>query len=165
MVLQANNLSSLSSSSIVAKDLLSKMLNPHPLSRASVEDVLSHPWLQQQQQQHVQQPPHKVQKQRSRHLTRHPAKPSLCSETTAGSDSHSQPLPEHCCCVSSCHSKNTSTATQKHSSRDSSCPKCSNSRSVKSHKPIIRKNSSGYSSGYASDLPSPAGPLSIPSSQ
>ena len=29
----------------VAKDLLSRMLDPSPLSRASIEDILSHPWM------------------------------------------------------------------------------------------------------------------------
>lgn len=46
--------------SVVAKDLLSKMLNPHPLSRASLEEIKSHPWMQA-----------------PRHLTRHPAKSFL----------------------------------------------------------------------------------------
>lgn len=45
------------------------MLNPHPLSRASLEEIKSHPWMQQ-----------------PRHLTRHPAKSFLSGTHTKSQD-------------------------------------------------------------------------------
>ena len=126
---------------VVAKDLLSKMLNPHPVSRASIEDILSHPWLQYTQQHHQEQP-HK------RPLTRHPAKSFLCDQT-----GHEMTTSRDEASTDSTEIRYTKTTTK-------------SSRSVKPHhKTVIRKNSSGYSSGCASDLPSPAGPLSTTNSQ
>ncbi|CAI7997268.1 SNF1-related protein kinase catalytic subunit alpha KIN10 [Geodia barretti] len=53
-----------------AKDLLARMLDPRPVSRASVEDILSHPWLQQQP----------VQKHCSSRQRRHAAARTYTSE-------------------------------------------------------------------------------------
>ena len=103
-----------------AKDLLARMLDPRPVSRASVEDILSHPWLQQQPE------PAHCGRQR-RHGHGHAARPYISEH-----NDH-----QH---TSSSHS---STHHSTHQSK------------VSTHKPVIRKNSSGYSSA-SSDLPSPS---------
>jgi serine/threonine protein kinase len=101
-----------------AKDLLARMLDPRPVSRASVEDILSHPWLQQQPE-----PAHCGRQRRHGHA----ARPYISEH-----NDH-----QH---TSSSHS---STHHSTHQSK------------VSTHKPVIRKNSSGYSSA-SSDLPSPS---------
>ena len=156
----------------MAKDLLSKMLNPHPLSRASVEDILSHPWMQQH---------------RGHQHHRHPAKTTILSQKSVHASQqqqHSQhPVTCHTCghsCQSSCTATTTTTTTTTTTAttghRDCSAKHVSlhvdshssrpwykgGERSKSRHYTALRKNSSGCSSGYSSDasgIPSPVSPF------
>jgi hypothetical protein len=126
------------------------MLNPHPHSRASIEDVLSHPWLQEQSHTEQQQEQHR------RHLSRHPATTSLSSQAaqaitdstvtqTGKKAGHAQLK-----VCSNCYR------------RDSlECRHTEQTKHDKPHhlQPVLRKNSSGYSSASdMSSLPSPISP-------
>ena len=56
------------------------MLDPHPVSRASLEDILSHPWLQKPAQKHCG---------RQRHLTRQSGRGYLAETSSASHHHHS----------------------------------------------------------------------------
>jgi serine/threonine protein kinase len=128
----------------MAKDLLSKMLNPHPLSRASIEDILSHPWLEP-----------RLRHTRQRHLSRHPARPFLCEPAQL----HATMQPPRATSLDLCAQCSSYKSAGHRDAGSKRCPHLdSHTRQSKTgRKIVIRKNSSGYSSssGYASDLPSP----------
>lgn len=132
----------------VAKDLLSKILNPHPLSRATVEEILSHPWMQPQEKQQSQEKQLSQEKQRS-HLCRLPATSFLHARSNTPQESDS---------TTELQDNGDRTRLGKYHSGHRN----SSHMEQKSHHHLaIRKNSSG-SSGYASDasnLPSPISPI------
>ena len=128
-----------------AKDLLSKMLHPHPLSRASLEDILSHPWLRPQR--------HSSGGGGQRRLSRHPAKSHLCERARTKQDTSPQVVQTQ-----------LEKDTYRHLEMCSDCVHCRQCRDTKCstksshHKTVARKNSSGYLSGSSdlNSLPSPS---------